>query len=245
MTTKSQLQMASNTLPTLELGVPTPFQRPSQRGGNGVPTPSNGMCPNPLIPPGVGTPPGRPRGGLGALPRRTTSKFENKRCQTCKERKGHHEFAGHNGSRDGRRNHCRECLLSGRYQPYIEPPDVRALRKVRQSKPKWRRSHRRALQRHAERNPVQAAAQKALKAAVRAGRIEKAKHCQARGCTSALSIEAHHWSYAREHWLDVLWCCAAHHRQGHAQGFIVPADGTPAHYGTVPEMAATEVEAAS
>lgn len=184
-------------------------------------------------------------GGLRMAPAQTSAQSPAsmfKRCGTCKQTRSPLEFPRHNGAKDGRRNSCRACLLSGRYQPYIEPPSVRALRKARESKPKWQRSHRKALQRHAERNPVQAAAQRALKAAVRAGRIDRAETCQVAGCSSRLHIEAHHHDYARP--LEVLWCCAAHHRQGHAQGFITPADGIPSHYGAIPEMAAEPAEAA-
>lgn len=163
-----------------------------------------------------------------------------KRCKTCKERKTLHDFARHNGARDGRRRTCRECLLAGRYQPYIETPHVRARRAKRESKPKWQRSHRKALARHAERFPIVVQAAKAVRAAVRAGLLVKAKRCQVKGCKSRKCIEAHHWSYAPEHRLDVLWCCAAHHRQGHAQGFILPADGIASHYGIIPELTAAE-----
>ena len=168
-----------------------------------------------------------------------------KRCGTCKEHRPLTVLPRHNGTRDGRRRHCRDCLLSGRYRPYVEPPEARARRKVRESKPKWRRSHRKALARHAERNPAAAKAMRASQAAVQAGRVRKADHRQARDCTSRKCLEAHHWSYAPEHWHDVLWCCAAHHRQGHAQGVIVPAAGIPIHYGTIPEMMADQVEEAA
>jgi hypothetical protein len=163
-----------------------------------------------------------------------------KRCRTCKERKALLTFPRHNCSRDGRRNQCRDCLLTGRYRPYVEPPELRERRARRERKPKWRRSHRAAL----VRNPASTKAKRVLTAALKAGRIAKPSHCQVRGCTSLKYLEAHHWSYAPEHRLDLLWCWAAHHRQGHAQGFIVPADGIAAHYGTIPEMTAVEAEAA-
>jgi hypothetical protein len=166
-----------------------------------------------------------------------------KKCRTCKEHRLLSEFPRHNGSRDGRRKTCKACLLAGRYQPYVEPPEVRARRAERERKPKWRRSHRRALARYAERNPAATRAQRILKAAVKAGRVPKAERCQVKGCMSRKFLEAHHHSYEKP--LEILWCCAAHHRQGHAQGFIVPADEIPAHYGRIPDMAIqTTAEAA-
>lgn len=169
--------------------------------------------------------------GLGLEGGHTTVKP----CQTCKTAKPLAEFAPHNASRDGRRAQCKECLLIGRYQPYIEGPEQRARRATRERRPEWRRVHRRAVARYAERYPLATQAGRALQRAVRSGRVTKAEHCQVEGCTSRLALEGHHWSYATEHWLDVLWCCAAHHRQGHAQGFMVAAAGIPAHYGTIPE----------
>ena len=96
---------------------------------------------------------------------------------------------------------------SGRYQPYIEGPEERARRRARERQPKWQASHRQALARHAERYPFAVRATKALQRAVKSGRVIKAKHCQAESCTSTKCIEAHHWSYAPEHRLDVLWLC--------------------------------------
>jgi hypothetical protein len=127
----------------------------------------------------------------------------------------------------------------------VEPPEVRARRAERERKPKWQRSHRKALARYAERNPTATKAQRALKAAVKAGRVAKAERCRVRGCQSRKCIEAHHWSYAPEHWLDVLWCCAAHHRQGHARGFIIPAEGIPVRYGTIPGIVAEQEQQAA
>jgi hypothetical protein len=158
-----------------------------------------------------------------------------KRCQTCKATRTLAEFAPHNASRDGRRAHCKECCLTERYRPYIEGPEQRARRARRECRPEWRRGHRRAVERYAARYPMATNATKALRRALQSGRLAKADHCQVEGCASRHAIEGHHWSYAPENWLDVLWCCAAHHRQGHAQGFIVPAAGISAHYGTIPE----------
>jgi hypothetical protein len=167
-----------------------------------------------------------------------------KHGRTCKERKALLTFPRHNGSRDGRRNQCRDCLLTGRYRPYVEPPELRNRRARRERKPKWRRSHRAALARYEERNPAATKAKRVFTAALKADRIAKPSHCPVRGCTSAKCLEAHHWNYAPEYRLELLWCCAAHHGQGHAQGLTIPADGISAHYGTIPEMTAAETETA-
>lgn len=164
--------------------------------------------------------------------------FETPATKHCKVCKGHRllaEFLPHAGSRDGRRAVCRGCQAAGLYVPKSETPAQRARRKERQSRPEWQASHSRALKLHASRNPIAAAATRAVQEAVRLGTLRKAKRCQVRGCTSNHWLEAHHHSYHPSKWLDVLWCCASHHRRGHAQGFIVPRKGLPAHMGTIPE----------
>jgi hypothetical protein len=158
-----------------------------------------------------------------------------KRCRTCREAKSLANFAAHNTSRDGRRAHCRECLITGRKVLVIEGPAERAKRAERQARPAWQRSHRAALERYAERYPKAEAARRITAAAIRAGRIERAAHCQAAGCTETRNLEGHHHDYAQP--LEVLWVCAAHHRQGHAVGVIRVAAGIPEHYGAIPERA--------
>lgn len=170
---------------------------------------------------------------------------QTKRCAACRQHMPLASFPPHNAARDGRRRHCRACLLAGRHQPRIETPEQRERRNVRQSREEWRQSHREALARHAERNPLKAAAVRAVQRALRSGRVQRAEQCQAKGCTSQHRLEAHHWSYEREHWRDVLWCCAKCHRQGHARGFIVPADGIDRKYGTIPDLDTEEVERAA
>lgn len=161
----------------------------------------------------------------------------HKRCKTCKALKSLSGFPLHAGSFDGHRIRCRECLANGRYQPKSETPAQRARRVERQDRASWRRSHGQALRKYGEHNPKKIAATRALTAAVNGGRMERGTHCQAAGCASQKSIEGHHWSYAPEYHLSVLWVCAAHHRQGHARGFIVPAAGIPAYFGTIPDIA--------
>jgi len=141
-------------------------------------------------------------------------------------------FAEHNGSGDGRRNHCRECLLSGRHQPKVETLAQRARRKQRQARKKWQRSHRAALERHKARFPKAAAARRMAKEAARTGRIPKPTHCQVFGCAETRHLERHHHDYDRP--LEVLWACARHHRRGHSVGFISVAPGIPEHFGNIP-----------
>jgi hypothetical protein len=161
--------------------------------------------------------------------------FADKVCETCRETKPLEAYAPHNGARDGRRSHCKVCCSSDRYRPQIEGPEARARRNVRQSRPEWRRSHRRSLKMWAERNPQAAEATRIAARALKAGKIEKAAHCQALGCTSTKHIELHHNYYSRP--LEILAVCASHHRLGHSIGYIEVAPGLPPHLGNIPARA--------
>ena len=165
-----------------------------------------------------------------------------KRCDTCRANKALAAFPPHRGSKDGHRTTCSDCLLSGRYTPYIEPPEYRAIRKARQSQPEWQASHREALERWQMLEAVRAQATKAVRTTVATGRLAQSVGCQVHGCNSRQFIEAHHWTYDADRWLDVLWCCAAHHREGHARGFIIPAAGIAARYGLIPGLDQDEAE---
>lgn len=156
----------------------------------------------------------------------------SKRCGTCREDKLLGEFAPHNGSRDGARNHCRECCATGRRPIKPETPAQKARRKERQSRPEWQRSHAEALKLHAKRFPKAARATSIATAAYHAGMLFKPPHCQAAGCQSEGRLEKHHHDYDRP--LSVLWVCPAHHRQGHSRGFIEVAPGIDPAFGRIP-----------
>jgi hypothetical protein len=155
-----------------------------------------------------------------------------KRCRTCKTELPLLAFARHNGSQDGYRQHCRECLRTGRRQPTRETEEQRTQRKRRQSRKKWQRSHLEALARHQARFPKAAAATRAVQAGIKAGRITPAKECQAIDCTVSGRLEAHHNDYTRP--LEVLFVCPAHHRRGHSTGYIAVKPGLPPHLGNIP-----------
>ena len=231
MSNRPQPAVGSNAFPAPKRGLPTPFQRTVQRRSEEVPATPNGVCPTPPIPPWALE---RPRGGpdraSGASPA-----GEGKTCRTCKAELPLEAFAEHNGSRDGRRLDCRECLLSGRRKLKIETPAQRARRKERQARKKWQRSYRAARGRHQARFPKAARAGRIAKEAARTGRIPKPAHCQVLDCTETRHLERHHHDYDRP--LEVLWACAAHHRRGHSVGFILVAPGIPEHYGNIPTRA--------
>lgn len=157
---------------------------------------------------------------------------KTKVCQTCRARKLHAEFAPHNGSADGRRNHCRICMATGRRLVRAETQEQKARRKERQSRPQWQRSHARALTRHEKRFPKAARAVRIALTAFHAGKLQPAEHCQADGCNYSGKLEKHHHDYDQP--LSVLWVCPTHHRQGHSRGIIVTAPGIDPALGAIP-----------
>lgn len=65
-----------------------------------------------------------------------------------------------------------------------------------------------------ERNSQKRKAQQAVSNAKRDGKLIKPDYCE--GCgTSEKKIQAHHWSYEPEYWLDVVWLCTSCHGKEH------------------------------
>lgn len=64
-------------------------------------------------------------------------------------------------------------------------------------------------------NPDKRKAQYAANNAVRDGRLLRKLHCE--HCGSGGKLQKHHWSYEKEHWLDVIWLCTKCHGREHAR----------------------------
>lgn len=82
------------------------------------------------------------------------------------------------------------------------------------SDPDYKRSVLETKDAYIKRNPEKRKANVAVGNAVRDGRLvkhNKCEHCR----TTEKSIEAHHWSYEPEHWLDVIWLCTTCHGEEH------------------------------
>ena len=60
----------------------------------------------------------------------------------------------------------------------------------------------------------------AVKKALKEGRLTKPHQCNF--CKSKGKLDAHHWSYEPEHWLDVIWYCVKCHRHIHNYSLKVP-----------------------
>lgn len=64
-------------------------------------------------------------------------------------------------------------------------------------------------------NPEKTAAHRAVREAIATGGVVRPRCCST--CLSEGRIEAHHWSYEQEHWLDVVWLCAGCHATAHRE----------------------------
>jgi hypothetical protein len=72
--------------------------------------------------------------------------------------------------------------------------------------------------RYREKWPDQERAKWAIKNAVRTGTVTKPVKCErCDGEHEKHLIEAHHWSYLKEHWIDVLWLCRKCHKLTHKE----------------------------
>ena len=60
----------------------------------------------------------------------------------------------------------------------------------------------------AERNQDKRKAQAAISNGLRDGNVVRPSECEHCG-TSEKKIQAYHWSYLPEHWLDVIWLCTS------------------------------------
>lgn len=61
-----------------------------------------------------------------------------------------------------------------------------------------------------ENQKIKHKAKRALRRSIEQGKILKPKHCEY--CGKEKKLEAHHWSYLPENWLDVIWLCVKCHR---------------------------------
>ena len=67
----------------------------------------------------------------------------------------------------------------------------------------------------AEKDPVKKQARARIDTLVRSGKIIPPYKCKM--CNGECRLEAHHWSYKKEHWEDVVWLCKACHMKVHTE----------------------------
>lgn len=154
-------------------------------------------------------------------------------CFKCGAEKPLADFYKHKKMADGHLNKCKECTktdVSSNRKDNLEyylhydrnRPNAEA-RNAAISRQRKARYHAdddfraRVLgerQRWAERNPQKRRAQHAVSNAVRDEKLSRPDICEHCG-TAERRIQAHHWSYSPEHWLDVIWLCTKCHGAEH------------------------------
>ena len=131
-----------------------------------------------------------------------------KMCTRCKEDKELTEFHKRGDTPSGYASHCKPCR-NGHNRTYSKTGDVR--RRARVSHKKWYHSE------HGQEYVKECAktdnykARTAVSNAVRLGNLTKSP-CAKCG---EVKVEAHHWSYEKKHWLDVMWLCVPCHAKEH------------------------------
>lgn len=156
-----------------------------------------------------------------------------KRCFKCGVEKPLSEFYKHPAMSDGHVNKCKDCNKKDVHRNREERADYYREydRNRKNADERNRKNNEREKQRcledsqyrlktlerkkeWCEKNQHKRQAHYTVGNALRDGKIEKPSCCEHCG-TSAKSIEAHHWSYLPEHWLDVIWLCTTCHGKEH------------------------------
>lgn len=120
---------------------------------------------------------------------------------------------------DGMQTRCKACQAKRHAERWADPELRQAKRekdaawfKRPETAEKMRARASGALKSEATRPMVLARVY--VNVALRRGKITKGA-CSERSGECGGRIEGHHRSYAKEHWLDVVWLCKHHHQAAH------------------------------
>lgn len=163
-----------------------------------------------------------------------------KRCSLCKREQPKSAFHRDAGEACGLKSQCKECACAGIRARWHSRPETRAAKRAKDAPRRQRNAVRlsvlrrtwdaanpdraRALRVASEaRHPEAVKARKALRAAVRSGRVTR-EPCAA--CGSAKRVHGHHHrGYARAHWYDVEWLCSKCHAAAHSAALAASKGG--------------------
>jgi len=136
--------------------------------------------------------PSRRKRRVRRQPKRVNVVAGMKWCPKCETQKPVEAFGVARTARDGRNAYCRTCRTSLGRQWRVTNADA-ARAEVRA--------------RHAA-NPALSRAKRAVQRALASGKIARPAPGTPCACGRVAALEAHHHlGHAREHWLDVVWCC--------------------------------------
>jgi len=143
---------------------------------------------------------------------------EMKKCYKCKEAKDPSEFYKNKTTKDGLRIPCKVCVKI--YQEDNKDKIKAYKKEYLKNNPdytkNWFKNNREKAigyaKRSKEKDPQKDKARHTLRNAVSSGRVLQ---CPCSVCGTEEDVHGHHWSYEKEHWLNVTWLCRKHHSEEH------------------------------
>ena len=137
-----------------------------------------------------------------------------KQCTKCKEIKLLEDFSPNKNGVHGRASNCKKCGAAYTRKYYYSKPGAskKAQERFKEWREKNRGKYRAAKLKNYYKHPHKTHASVAVNRAIRSG-LMKRLSCAI--CGEA-QTEAHHFSYEKQHWLDVVFLCTEHHEEAHA-----------------------------
>lgn len=133
-----------------------------------------------------------------------------KTCFKCGVSQPLSEFYRHSAMADGHLGKCKQCTKRDALEHRNSNLEkVREYDRSRANKPHRIQGRVKATTEYRKRFPERYRANRKVAYAVRTGTIAK----QPCFCCGSVEVEAHHADYSRP--LDVVWLCAAHHKEIH------------------------------
>ena len=135
-----------------------------------------------------------------------------KKCKKCGIKKDNNNFNKSSHSTDGLHYWCKNCRREYRITNYARfSVTNKEYKKEYNSKNKDKNNtnSKKYYNLNIEKQKAKAAVSRAIKKGI------MIKEC----CEICGNIksEAHHYSYLKHHWLDVVWLCRCHHQREHAR----------------------------
>ncbi|MBA7583698.1 hypothetical protein ES708_25645 [subsurface metagenome] len=109
-----------------------------------------------------------------------------------------------------RRNKCPRCLtiLKRGQCPRCGWPGFKLMKGWTQKE--WDQFEKGETERR-KRQKIKRQAKSALRKTIKEGKFVKPNRCE--NCGELKKLEAHHWSYLPQNWIDVIWLCVECHRK--------------------------------
>jgi len=133
-----------------------------------------------------------------------------KKCNKCEVEKPMDAFSVQNDRKDGRRSICKECV---KIYNRVNSKAIHDQKMEYFSTESGAQARRGCADRYRKKFPKRHKAIKAVAYALKTDRLPRPSTCSE--CGEPCKPDAHHWSYLKRHWLDVVWLCRACHFKEH------------------------------